>query len=243
MSVYAQFEDAVRAGRLVALATVLNGATIGARLLIFPDGVTVGTLGDAALDGAAVQRAPALFATLQAERLTVATTAGAVDLFIDVQPPSPRLWIVGAVHIAVALVTYARPLGFRTIVIDPRTAFATPARFAHADELIARWPQEVLAAADLDASACVVALTHDAKIDNPALAAALRSPARYIGALGSRKTHAKRVAALKEMGITDTEIGRIRAPIGLDIGAQRPEEIALAIMAEIVAVVNQAPLA
>lgn len=243
MSVYSQFEDAVRAGRLVALATALNGAAIGARLLIFPDGATVGTLGDAALDGAAVARTPALFATLQAERLTVATSAGTVDLFIDVQPPQPRLWIVGAVHIAVALVTYARPLGFRTIVIDPRTAFATPARFAHADELIVQWPQEVLAAAALDASACVVALTHDAKIDNPALAAALHSPARYIGALGSRKTHAKRIAALKESGITDTEIGRIRAPIGLDIGAQRPEEIALAIMAEIVAVANQAPLA
>jgi xanthine/CO dehydrogenase XdhC/CoxF family maturation factor len=114
-----------------------------------------------------------------------------------VQPPPPRLWIVGAVHIAAALVTFAKALGFRTIVIDPRTAFATPVRFSHADELIVRWPQEVLTAANLDAAACVVVLTHDAKIDNPALAAALRSPARYIGALGARKTHAARIAALR----------------------------------------------
>lgn len=238
MSIFQQFEETVRAGKLAAMATVLTGPAIGAKLLLFADGATAGALGAAGLDEAVRARAPFCFASLQPERLTVETAAGLVDVFIDVQPPPPRLWIVGAVHIAVALATYARPLGFRTIVLDPRTAFATPARFAHADELITDWPADVLAAAQLDESACVVVLTHDEKIDNPALAAALQSPARYIGALGSRKTHAKRMVALQALGIDEAQRARIYAPIGLNIGAQRPEEIALAIMAEIVAVVN-----
>ncbi len=235
---YRGFEDAVRAGQPAALATVLTGPGAGAALLILPDGAAVGALGDVRLDDAVFARAPDLFTVLRAERLTVTTDAGPVELFLDVQPPPPRLWIVGAVHIATALVTFARTLGFYTTVIDPRAAFATPERFGHADALLVRWPQEVLTAANLDAAACVVVLTHDAKIDNPALVAALRSPARYIGALGARRTHAKRLDALKELGMDDAQLARIHAPIGLDIGARRPEEIALAIMAEIVAVVN-----
>ena len=237
-SPYHAFEQAVRGGRLAALATTLNGAAPGAALYLRPDGAGVGTLGDPRLDAAVTARASESFTTLQPTRLAVMIDADAAELFIDVQPPPPRLWIVGAVHIATALVTFAKALGFRTIVIDPRAAFATPARFGHADELIARWPQEVLTAANLDAAACVVVLTHDAKIDNPALVAALRSPARYIGALGARKTHARRLAALKALGVDDAQLARIHAPIGLDIGARRPEEIALAIMAEIVAVMN-----
>lgn len=232
------FEQAVRSGQVAMLATRLDGATLGAALHLQPDGVCIGTLGAPQLDAAVTARKAELLTTLQPQRSTVTTEAGAAEIFIDVQPPPPRLWIVGGVHIAVALVTFARTLGFRTIVVDPRAAFATPARFGHADEVIVQWPQEVLTAANLDAAACVVVLTHDAKIDNPALAAALRSPARYIGALGARKTHARRLAALKELGVDDAQLARIHAPIGLDIGARRPEEIALAIMAEIVAVVN-----
>jgi xanthine dehydrogenase accessory factor len=240
VTIYQEFEKSVRSGRLVAMATILSGPALGARLLIFPDGDRRGGLGDPLLEAAVQARIPTLFATLLSERLSIATAAGPVELFVDVQPPQPRLWIVGAVHIAVALVTYARALGFYTIVIDPRTAFATPARFPHADELIARWPDKVLAQARLDESACVVVLTHDEKIDNPALIAALRSPARYVGALGSRRTHAKRSEALKALGAIDAQIARIHAPIGLNIAARRPEEIALAIMAEIVAVMNGA---
>jgi len=236
--VYQHFEDTVRTGRLVALATVLTGPAIGARLLLLPNQHSSGSLGDSLCNAAVQERVLILFATLQSERMTVETEAGAVEVFIDVQPPQPRLWIIGAVHIAAALVTYARTLGFLTIVIDPRTAFATPERFAHADQLVTHWPDAVLAEANLDESACVVVLTHDEKIDNPALAVALRSPARYIGALGARRTHAKRVDALKQLGLDDAQIARIHAPIGLAIGARRPEEIALAIMAEIVAVVN-----
>ena len=228
----------MRSGRLVALATVLTGPVIGARLLVRPGGGSSGTLGDATLDAAARTRALVCLAALRSERVTVASAAGPVELFIDVQPPQPRLFIVGAVHIAAALVTYANVLGYRTVVLDARTAFATPERFAHAAELIARWPADALAAQSLDEGSCVVVLTHDEKIDNPALAVALRSPARYVGSLGSRKTHAKRVAALRELGLGDAEIARIHAPIGLPIAARRPEEIALSIMAEIVAVVN-----
>lgn len=237
-SIYRQFEEAVRRGRLVAMATALTGPTIGAKMLLWPGGGSEGSLGEPTLDAVARERAAQVFASLRPERLTVETAGGPVELFLDVQPPPPRLWIVGAVHIAAALVTYARTLGFYTIVVDPRTAFAAPERFPHADELITRWPDAVFAEVGLDESACVVVLTHDEKIDNPALAMALRSPARYIGALGSRRTHAKRAAALKALGLEDAQIARIHAPIGLDIGARRPEEIALAIMAEIVAVMN-----
>ena len=133
------------------------------------------------------------------------------------------------------LIHFANRLGFRTLVIDPRTAFATPERFAHADELIAEWPQEALARVKLDAATYVAVLSHDLKIDTPALVAALDSPARYIAALGSKKTHAKRVAALREAGVADEAIGRIRSPIGLDLGGRRAEEIALSVIAEIVA--------
>lgn len=233
-----QFEEAVRLGRLVALATVLTGPAIGAKIRIQAGGESSGAVEDAALAAAVQARATSCLAALQSERVTLESAAGPVEVFIDVQPPQPRLFIVGAVHIAAALVTYANVLGFRTVVLDARTAFATPERFAHAAELVTRWPADALAAQSLDEGSCVVVLTHDEKIDNPALAVALRSPARYVGALGSRKTHAKRVAALRELGLGDAEIARIHAPIGLPIAARRPEEIALSIMAEIVAVVN-----
>lgn len=229
----------MRAGRLVALVTVLGGPTIGAKILVRPGGNVTGTLGDAALDNAVQTQAAACLAALRSERVTVQGVAGPVDLFIDVQPPQPRLFIVGAVHIAAALVTYANVLGFRTIVLDARSAFTTPDRFAHAAELITRWPADTLAEQGLDEGSYVVVLTHDDKIDNPALAVALHSPARYIGALGSRKTHARRVAALHELGLSDGQLARIHAPIGLPIAARRPEEIALSIMAEIVAVMNE----
>ena len=150
-------------------------------------------------------------------------------------PPPPRLIVVGAVHVAVHLVHYARRLGFETVVVDPRTAFATPERFAHADRLVSEWPQEALPEIGLDENGYLAVLSHDLKIDVPALVWALRQPARYIGALGSKKTHAKRVTALREAGVDDAAIERIHAPIGLDLGGRRAEEIALSVMAEIVA--------
>jgi xanthine dehydrogenase accessory factor len=236
--VFAVFEQAVREARLVALATVLAGPQVGARLLLWPGGASLGALGDAALDDAVRARAAELLVALRGERATFPATHGQADVFIAIEAPPPKLVIVGAVHIAVALVTFGKTLGYHTVVVDPRTAFAAPARFAHADRLVAGWPDVVLPTLGIDESTCIVVLTHDAKIDDPGLCYACRSPARYIGALGSRRTHAARVERLLEAGLSVDEVDRIHAPIGLTIGAQRPEEIAVAIMAEIVATRN-----
>jgi xanthine dehydrogenase accessory factor len=162
----------------------------------------------------------------------VETETGAY--FLTVQVPPVRLVVTGAVHISQALVPMARLLDLDVTIIDPRTAFASPERFPDV-RLLAEWPQEALAKVPIDRYTAFVALTHDPKIDDPALTAALASEAFYIGALGSRKTHAKRIERLKENGVSEGALGRIKAPIGLPIGAVSPAEIALAILGEIVA--------
>ncbi|MEA1834115.1 XdhC family protein [Methylobacterium durans] len=162
--------------------------------------------------------------------------AGGRDLFLTVQVPPVRLVVIGAVHISQALAPMAGLLDLAVTVIDPRTAFATPERFPGID-LVPLWPEAAFAepVPPLDRYCAVAALTHDPKIDDPALRSALRAGCFYVGALGSRKTHARRVERLTEAGFGPAETGRIRAPIGLDIGAATPPEIALAILAEIVA--------
>ena len=154
-------------------------------------------------------------------------------LFLNAQIPPPRIVVIGAVHISQALAGMAVLAGFDIRVIDPRTAFATPERFAGVD-LVADWPEDVLASAPLDAYTALVAVTHDPKIDDHPIAAALRARCFYIGALGSRKTHAKRVERLLAAGLSAEEIDRIDAPIGLDIGAQSPAEIAVAVLGAII---------
>ncbi|CDZ27482.1 Predicted sulfurylase large subunit, molybdopterin cytosine dinucleotide biosynthesis [Neorhizobium galegae bv. officinalis] len=155
------------------------------------------------------------------------------SLFLNVHLPPPRIVVIGAVHISQALARLAPVAGYDLTIIDPRTAFATEERFEGV-ELIADWPEDVLKDHPLDAYTALAAVTHDPKIDDFPLSEALRVGCFYVGALGSRKTHAKRVERLKEMGRTDNEIGRIAAPIGLDIGAASPAEIALATLAQIV---------
>lgn len=157
------------------------------------------------------------------------------QLFLTVQVPPVRLVVVGAVHISQALAPMAASLGLAVTVIDPRTAFANPERFPGVD-LVAAWPDAALGSAvpALDRYCALAALTHDPKIDDPALAAALRAGCFYVGALGSRKTHAARLARLAETGLTEAETARIRAPIGLDIGAVSPPEIAVAVLAQVV---------
>ena len=194
-----------------------------------------GGLGSADLEAQVEALAPGLLASFRCQRLA-AETEGGDELFLQVHPPRRRLVIVGAVHVAIPLVGFARTLGFRTIVVDPRTAFATRERFPHADQLETRWPDEALEALALDENSYVALLSHDFKLDLPALEVALRRPIRYLGALGSKKTHGKRVAALRERGFDDQAIARIHNPIGLDLGGRRAEEIALAVMAEMVAV-------
>ena len=220
--------------------TVLDGPQMGAWLTYADGTVEESSITDVALADALAEQADTWPATQHTRRVELQLADATVDLLVEVIAPPDQLVIVGAVHTAIALVQFAKPLGFHTVVVDARAAFATPARFGHVDELVTGWPADVLAARELIASTYVVFLSHDDKIDNPALLQALRSPARYIGALGSRRTHAARVEALRELGATEAQIARIHAPIGLDIGARTPEEIALAIMAEIVAMKNGA---
>jgi xanthine dehydrogenase accessory factor len=153
-------------------------------------------------------------------------------VFLTVHVPSPKLVITGAVHISQALAPMGQMLGYDVTVVDPRTAFASPERFPDV-KLIAEWPDVALPPLGVDRYTAFVALTHDPKIDDPALLHALARECFYIGALGSRKTHAKRVARLKEAGIDDNGIARIQAPIGIDIGAVSPPEIAVAIIGQI----------
>lgn len=168
--------------------------------------------------------------------------AGGRTLFLTVQMPPVRLVVVGAVHISQAMAPMAAGLDLALTVIDPRTAFATPERFP-GTALVAEWPDAALGTSVpvLDRYCALAALTHDPKIDDPALKAALAAECFYVGALGSRKTHAARVARLTEAGFAPAQIGRIHAPIGLPIGAVSPAEIALAVLAEIVATLRRVP--
>ena len=160
--------------------------------------------------------------------------------FALVRNPSPRIIIVGAVHITQALAPMATLAGYDVVIVDPRGAFATSERFP-GTTLSQDWPDEALTALQPDTRSAVVTLTHDPKLDDPALIVALRSPAFYIGSLGSKKTHASRVARLKEQGFGDNEIARIHGPAGLDIGAKSPAEIAVSVLAQLTAARHQKP--
>ncbi len=219
------------AGERVVAFTRADDAGLGARMLVWPNGQTEGTLGAADLDREALA-----LATAGALPATGLREIEGVDVFVETYEPLPRLFIVGAVHVAIHLVHFARRLGFRTVVVDARSAFATAERFPHADDLVVEWPADYLARTTLHANTYCVFLTHDEKLDNPALQVALEAGVRYVGALGSSRTHAKRVVALREAGLATELIDRIHAPIGLDLGGRKPEEIALAIAAELVAV-------
>jgi xanthine dehydrogenase accessory factor len=170
-----------------------------------------------------------------------AVTVAGEDYFLTVQAPSPRLTLIGAVHISQALAPIARIAGLDVTIIDPRTAFATPERFPETP-VIAQWPDEALAASPLDRFTAMCLLTHDPKIDDPALRIALKADCFYIGALGSRKTHAKRLERMRAEGFDEAALARIHAPIGLDIGAVSPAEIAVSIIGEIVASLRRKPL-
>ena len=166
--------------------------------------------------------------------------AGGKKLFLNVYAPTAKLVIIGAVHISQALAPLARSLGYDVTVVDPRTAFASPERFPDIP-LVADWPDIALPPLNVDAYTAFVAVTHDPKIDDPALLHAFERNCFYIGALGSRKTHAKRGDRLRAQGAKDSDVARIHAPIGLAIGAVSPSEIAVSIMAEITAVLRLPP--
>ena len=228
-SLYQELKQALDDEELVALVNVMSGAHEGLKVLVWPDGRTSGDL--ARLPEEVGARMPELFRLQRSERLNIAGS----DIFVEVYPPPPKLVMVGAVHVAQPLVRFAKILGFRTIVIDPRAVFATSDRFPQVDQLMVEWPEDAFEKLTINEATYIVTLSHDSKLDNPALEMALRSRARYVGAIGSKRTHQKRIAALKEMGVADEQIARIHGPIGLSIGAKGAEEIAVSIIAEIVA--------
>jgi xanthine dehydrogenase accessory factor len=218
-----------------AIASLLSGppGETGKALIVRPDGSHQGNLASRA-----AEVAQAALQALQTGRSSRVTLVEA-EVFCEVSLPAPRLVMVGGVHIAIALAALAKTLGYRTIVVDPRRSFGSQQRFPHVDQLIQAWPDEALEQIQLDAGCAVAMLTHDPKLDDPALKVALPSPAFYVGALGSRKTQAARRERLLAEGIDPALLERLRGPIGLDIGAQTPEEIALSILAEVVAARNQ----
>jgi len=237
---YEELKDLLKREKGVALATVVQGEEYaGAKLLVYPGGSTRGTLGNAALDLLVAEDAERAIWNGDAGTHTYSveseTGALAFDVFIEGFPPPPTLLIVGAGHIAIPLTTFAKTLHYRVVVIDARAAFATRERFPHADELIVAWPDEVLQEMDLNPSTSVAVLTHDPKFDEPTLQVVLSRKVGYVGAIGSRKTKEERDERLKQQGLTDEQLRRIHGPIGLNIGATSPEEMALAIMAELVA--------
>ena len=228
----AAFSGLARSGGRGALVTVLEGAAPGAKLFVGPDRATLGSLAAPELDAAAAELADAAMWREESERREV---AGAV-LFVDVTFPPPRLIAFGAVDFAGALCRIARATGWRPYVADPRKRFAQPARFPDAEQVIAAWPEEAFAQlGGIDRATSIAVLTHDPKLDDAALLIALRSEAGYIGAMGSRRAQASRRERLLAQGVTEEELARIAAPIGLDIGALTAEETALSIMAEVVA--------
>ncbi|MBB4664872.1 XdhC family protein [Conexibacter arvalis] len=260
----ARFLELARGGARVALVTVVGGAREagagdgarrtgasaappdphapadphaeaprpGAKLLVGVGGALGGTLGDDELDAAALALAQE---ALWSERSGLHELAGAT-LYVDVAAPPPRLVIVGAVDFAAQLSAVAALAGWRAFVIDPRARFATAERFPAAERVIVAWPQEAFAElAPLDPATAIAILTHDPKLDDAALLAALASPAGYIGAMGSRRAQARRRERLVAAGVDERQLERISAPIGLDLGALTAAETALSIMGEIVA--------
>jgi xanthine dehydrogenase accessory factor len=225
----AHARDRVRA----ALVTAMEGVPVpGAKLLVTADGAPEGTLGDPALDAAAVALARAALWSERRER----HAHGGASLFVDVAVPPPRLIVFGAGDVAAQLTAVARLAEWRPFVIDPRSRFATAERFPAAERVIAAWPEAALRELEaIDRATAICVLTHDPKLDDAALIAALASEASYIGAMGSRRAQDQRRARLLAAGVEEAQLARVAAPIGLDLGGQSATETALSIMAEIVA--------
>ena len=222
----------------MALVTVVAGPSPRAKALVTPSGF-LGSLGNDALDRVAIGDARAM--------LVHGTTGvrhygpegeergDALEVFVQSFAPPPSMYVFGATDFSRATVRIGKFLGYHVTVCDARATFATRKRFPEADEVIVRWPHEFLAEARVDERTAVCVLTHDPKFDVPLLAAAVKTPAGYIGAMGSRRTHGDRIRRMQAEGVGEDDLRRIRGPIGLDIGARTPEEVAVAIAAEIIA--------
>jgi len=217
---------------LCAQATIVSGTPIGAKMLVYPDGRVSSGLGNAELDAEVARDAQHLMQLEKSENRVY----GDAEIFIEIFAPKPKLVIFGGVHTAIPLTQFAQALGFRVTIVDGRGRFATRERFLTADEIIVAWPDEAIAQMKIGSSTYVAILTHDPKFDIPALKALATTHPRYIGSMGSRETRQQHFAELRAAGVSDEFLARVHGPIGLDLGARSPEEMALAIMAEIVAV-------
>ena len=241
MPIYETLRDCLRAEEPVALVTVVGGPGLGSKLLVRPGHDPEGSLGDPDLDRVVARDA---LAELDAGSTLVRhygphgeARQDEVSVFVESFARPPRMVIFGAVDFTAALARVAKVLGYRVTVCDAREVFATPKRFPMADEVVVEWPDRLLAriGPDLGPRDVVCVLTHDPKFDVPAIVGAVQTRVGYLGAMGSRKTHDKRVERLREEGLGDDEIARVMAPIGLDLGARSPEETAVSICAEIIA--------
>jgi xanthine dehydrogenase accessory factor len=245
--IFEQLRDRIRSEQPVALATVIDGPSKGAKLLVVPDGPAVGTLGDHDLDRVVARDT---LAELEAARSGVRhygpqgqTTpedledSPIVRVFVESYAPPPQMWIFGAVDFTAALAKVAKVLGYRVTVCDAREIFATRRRFPMADEVVVSWPGPLFEerGASLGPRDAVCILTHDNKFDVPAVRGALATGVGYIGVMGSRTTHEKRLRRLLEAGVDPGDLHRLMSPIGLDLGARTPEETAISICAEIIA--------
>jgi xanthine dehydrogenase accessory factor len=236
----AEVAAAIRAGNPVAVVTVISGpGVVGARRIVRPDGQGSGTLGAGdRLDQAVDDDARGMLA----QGLTGVRHYGEhgerrlddLSVFVQSFAPPPRMLVFGAIDFAAAVARAGKFLGYRVTVCDARPIFATRARFPDADEVVVDWPHRYLASTEVDQRTVICVLTHDPKFDVPVLEVALRRPAAYIGAMGSRRTHEDRLARLREAGMTEDEIARLRSPIGLDLGARTPEETAVSVAAELI---------
>jgi xanthine dehydrogenase accessory factor len=238
MSILERWHAALAVQSPVAIATVIQGPGTGGKVLVSPED-HAGTAGNEDLDRAIVEGARAM---LEGGKTGTAHYGPRgqrrmedVAVFIQSFAPPPKMYVFGAIDFASAVARIGKFMGYRVTVCDARAVFATRDRFPSADEIVVAWPDEFLKTAEVDKRTVICVLTHDPKFDVPVLKAALETPAGYIGAMGSRRTHNNRTARLKEEGITDEELARISSPVGLDIGSRTPEETAVAIAGEIIA--------
>ena len=218
-----QLVVALREERAAALATVVSGANAGVKRLVFGD-----ETGDGGLESAARE----LLARGESELVRI----GEEELFVSSFAPRPRMYVFGAVDHAAAVASLGRFLGYRVTVCDARAKFATRERFPDVDELVVEWPDRFLAGAPVDERTAIVVLTHDHRFDVPLLKVALGTTAGYVGAMGARRTNEERATMLRGEGVSEEDLSRIHAPIGLDIGSKTPEEVAVSVAAELIAV-------
>ncbi|MGW2013825.1 XdhC family protein [Streptomyces sp. NPDC001927] len=240
--VYPAALAAAVSGEAAALARIVDGPAdlMGRALLVRPDGSYEGSLGGhPALDRTAAGEALAMLDAGRTGTVEIGEDGSRcgqpITLLVESSVPAPRMIVFGAIDFASALVRVGKFLGYHVTVCDARPVFATAARFPEADEIVVDWPHRYLESTEVDSRTVLCVLTHDAKFDVPLLEAALKLPVAYVGAMGSRRTHEDRNKRLREVGVTELELARLRSPIGLDLGARTPEETALSIAAEIVA--------